>query len=468
MKDASTRETIDTTAKVIAPLTSIEAVQEAALIAMDSDEWSPLANKTLALLRRIYELDSFFFLVCHPETGIWTHMLQGDIIAGEFKSWEEQDISPQDGNPLFKRIREGEPRLVLRQADDAANPNFVSFGDKSRRSRSLMFAPMLYHGAGRGLLSVQSYKPNAYTPKDLELLGAIASIIGGALPRIQAEKSLQKSEAIYRMAIENISGVPYRLHYQDSQYDFIGKGVEKLFGIPAEEFGYSRFRQIVKEIVVIDPEAPSDPYEYGKAYRQGEYNQFRVDLRIETPQGEEKWISDSAVPYIDENTGEVVGSLGIMVDITDRKHADKALRESELRYRQLVESAPDLIAICQNENFVFINPAGARLVGAASPEQVVGRSLLDFVAPATRNDFQIRLQRILQGEENPLINRRKIAATRWMYHRHRNPSHRFSSQWQSRTPDSCPQHYRPESPGIGTIKNSKTRIDWAAGRWHCA
>src|SRR5215212_596218 len=58
-----------------------------------------------------------------------------------------------------------------------------------------------------------------------------------------------------------------------------------------------------------------------------------------------------------------------------------AFLELEERYRQLAEQSPDAIAIHQGGHMVYLNPAGAQLLGADTPDAVLGMSVLDFVHP---------------------------------------------------------------------------------------
>lgn len=58
--------------------------------------------------------------------------------------------------------------------------------------------------------------------------------------------------------------------------------------------------------------------------------------------------------------------------VTERKRATEALRESEERYRQLVETSPEAIAVHSEGKLVFLNPAALKLLGATSAEQLIG------------------------------------------------------------------------------------------------
>lgn len=80
----------------------------------------------------------------------------------------------------------------------------------------------------------------------------------------------------------------------------------------------------------------------------------------------------------------------------ERQQAEVALRESEERYRRLVEMSPEAIALYCEEKFVYTNAAGARLLGATSPQKLIGTSIWDVVHP---DYVQLVKQRVKQVEE---------------------------------------------------------------------
>ena len=129
-----------------------------------------------------------------PEQNIVQALLNVDLINGE-----RQDVPPAGDNsaPLHftkKTIEEG-PQLILRKGpDNTAGDTSRRFGDKDRLSASLMFVPIRHSAKIIGVLTIQSYQPEAYDQDDLQTLQALADHCSSALQRLQADEERQRSE----------------------------------------------------------------------------------------------------------------------------------------------------------------------------------------------------------------------------------------------------------------------------------
>ncbi|HKD36209.1 MAG TPA: ATP-binding protein [Pirellulales bacterium] len=89
--------------------------------------------------------------------------------------------------------------------------------------------------------------------------------------------------------------------------------------------------------------------------------------------------------------------------ITDPNQAEEALRQSEERYRNLVEHAPDAVFVTHENQIAYTNDAGVGLLGGAGRKDIVGRDFLDFIHPEYRSAARWRTEQILaENKPSPL------------------------------------------------------------------
>jgi putative nucleotidyltransferase with HDIG domain len=317
----------------------------------------------------LFGWDSCYIVLYFEENHIVLPLLIMDTIDGERREFPESYITAPPGPIMNSVIKEG-GRLILRDKDSLITDPKQPFGNTSRLSDSLMFVQIRKGQKVVGLLSIQSYTPNIYTESDLHLLQSLGDLCGGALERIQAEENLLRVHQIYRDAIVNANGVPYYFNYDNQRYDFIGEGCVELFEIQRKDFTFGLLKQFMKEIVVTDPEITCDPFEYFNAFRRGEIQKYRVDLRIVTHNYKERWISDCCVPIKNEETGEVIGSLGIFHDITERKQVENELKRIHGIYRKAIENAHGVPYILNfsNLSYDFLGEGCEELLGIPAKE----------------------------------------------------------------------------------------------------
>lgn len=175
--------------------------------------------------------------------------------------------------------------------------------------------------------------------------------------------------------------------------DFVSDYVETMLGYTVEEWlstpGFW--------LTIIHPDDYEQAVHSGaEAFATGKRTtqQFRWVRR----DGEPIWVESNYV-VVKDDEGRPVGLRGVTIDITERKSAEEALRESEERYRDLVENAHDIIYSHDLDgNYTSINKAGERITGYTR-EEALKLNIAQTVAPEYLNKVGDMLKRKLGGEQ---------------------------------------------------------------------
>jgi signal transduction histidine kinase len=156
----------------------------------------------------------------------------------------------------------------------------------------------------------------------------------GYQPGRGEEGRIPDAGAFYCQAIENADGVPFQLIFGSQIGEGIylnsGAGITQLLGIPPEDFTEKLFYEMTEAIIPLSDDIPADPALSRRKFLKGEIKNYRAEILVNTLLGEKKWIRDTSVPLIDEETGNVIGALGILYD----DNAQKLLLENLLKARQ--------------------------------------------------------------------------------------------------------------------------------------
>ena len=153
-------------------------------------------------------------------------------------------------------------------------------------------------------------------------------MLSAAIQRQEAEAAVRESEQIYRQAIEAAGAVPYFRDYRENRYTFMGSQIEKIIGYKPEEVTVDLWLDIMKENIPLGNGPGLNIDDAVLRARSGALKVWRSDMRVIAKNGEERWITDSAVELFDESPLSYA-SIGILQDVTDRKNTEVNLRKRE-------------------------------------------------------------------------------------------------------------------------------------------
>lgn len=153
-----------------------------------------------------------------------------------------------------------------------------------------------------------------------------------------------------------------------------------------------RLRERWRKAVARESSPPNDRY-------------YEIEYRVRRHDGVYRNFLTRTVPVL-ETGGQVHEWVGICYDITDQKGHEQKLRDSEERYRNLVDVAPDMIFVHQGGQVTFMNPAGLRLLRAPSLESVVGLNAIDLAHPDFHEIIRERIRQTAAGQKVPTMEQR--------------------------------------------------------------
>lgn len=115
------------------------------------------------------------------------------------------------------------------------------------------------------------------------------------------------------------------------------------------------------------------------------------------------WIHLESIPRV-TTAGEILWT-GILYDNTDQKEQEETLKESENKYRELVDNSPDAISIYSEDKIVFVNNECIRLMKAVSADELMGKSVIEFVHPDYHTFVTERIKTVVNnGKALPLAD----------------------------------------------------------------
>lgn len=313
-----------------------EALRGLATALTASLEPEPLGRAIATACRELFHHDSFFLV----------HIERTDGLA---RAAYMEDTAPDGTAPVpfppvtwslkadMQPVLDGTPLLAQRDSPTGDGVQaFGPWGFSERRSRSMMFVPIVRDGRTIGIISVQSYTPHRFDDEDLQQLRAVAHQCAAAVARMHVEQQLRENEERLRLAMQAARMGSWEIDLAS----------RTLLGSPEADTLYGR------------PLAP-DPATLAEGLADahaGELRKLLSDLLesripilshthlLTLPGGEQRWLEIKAHRQQHGESDARARIIGITADITPRKHAEleRARLEEQLRQSQKLESVGTL------------------------------------------------------------------------------------------------------------------------------
>ncbi len=340
---------------------SIYKISEAAHTAQNLDDLFRLIHD---IISELMPAENFYIALQDERTGLIS-----------FPYFVDQ----YDPRPAPKKPGKGLTEYVLRTGQPLlASPHvfaeLVSKGEVEligTHSIDWLGVPLKVKERTIGVLVVQSYSEGVrFTEKEKEILMFVSSQVAMAIERKQAELALRESEERYRELVENINDVIFSVDAR-GRITYISPMIEQVSGhSPSEVIG----RSFVEFVHPDDRALLMESFERTCA---GVVEP--LEFRVVAKSGEVRWVRSSSRPILQE--GQLIGVQGVITDITERKEAEIALRQSEERYRDLVENANDIIYTHDLEGNLTSANAAAMRTYHYRRDEIVGKNIREIIDP---------------------------------------------------------------------------------------
>ncbi|NHJ39405.1 MAG: PAS domain S-box protein, partial [Asgard group archaeon] len=270
--------------------------------------------------------------------------------------------------------------------------------DDGDYTKSAVFVPMKIGGEIIGVIEVQSYRLNAYTEQDIQLLSALANVAAVAIQNarlfnLQQQMNIELLEEKERTQkyLDLVEVLILVLDLKGKVQMINQKGCDILGYTENEIIGMDWFDKFITEIDRLRlKHLFQDIIKTKKSISYGTNS-------ILTKDGSQKQISwRTSILY--DNQNNVIGLLNSGIDITEQERAKGELLESEQRYQRMAEFVSDGLTVIENNEIVYVNDKACEIFGYPR-EELMKKSFIDMVD----SEEVDRINRVFQEAEETKI-----------------------------------------------------------------
>lgn len=311
---------------------------------------------------RLFAWDCCWLWVWNQAQQGWQELASFDLIDGARREIPDDPDTMLQIPPAIRSAMEQGPLLVLREMETDEPQTLKVFGS-GRRSLSLMFAPLRLADKLIGVISIQSYRRQAYTDADLAGLQMLADHCAGAMARNQATAALRASEERFRQLWEN-STEGMRLTNGEGVILSVNHSFCRIMDQPMERLP----GQLLTAPYALDCHENTL-----RQYREN-FARRTIPAHLDGPMtlanGQTIWLEVSS--RLIETNFEQPLVLSAFRDITARKNSEEALRRSEMQYAELVNNVDGIVweADVGTLQMRFVSHQATRILGYATSDWV--------------------------------------------------------------------------------------------------
>ena len=357
-------------------LALIKEIGEAASSIFDPNE---LLNFVTDALQKRLQFDRGMIMLANPEKTKLIYCSGYGYAPQEealLRSANFDLTNPRSKGVFYLAYKNQKPFLVdnvhdIEQDISERTANFI----KNFGINSFICVPIIYEGSSEGILAVDNNKTNNQpNQSDLSLLLGIAQQVGISLNNTLAHKKIKASEERFRNLSDNSPDIIYQLDVE-GRIKYANPAWKEILGHSIEDD--LKNRHLADFLLNEDRPAFNATIQniLSKKLTIRDKN-FTVLNKKQLP----RYVTFTGTPDCDAE-GNVSGVVGTLKDITDRKQAQEALRESEERYRNILEEMDEAYyEVDLNGNFTFFNESMCETLGYSRVE-LMGMNNRVYVSP---------------------------------------------------------------------------------------
>jgi PAS domain S-box-containing protein len=222
--------------------------------------------------------------------------------------------------------------------------------------------------------------------------------------RHDVEKSLRYSEAKYRTLVEQIPAITYTISLTEGdELTYVSPQIENLLGFSPEEWRADGRKTWERQIHTDDRERVLNEISY--SFESGD--PFVTEYRLLAKSGRVVWLRDEARVVYDPE-GQFLFLQGLALDITERKQAEDALRQTTQTLQTLIHASPlAIITLDLDFNVSLWNPGAERMFGWKESE-VLGGHLPAVVPENQQIEEEVRLKQEMGGKAQSALELKRV------------------------------------------------------------